>query len=98
MEQNSLDCRVKESICPNCGKQLDAATSCYGAKEKPHSGDFSVCLYCAAILRFGDDLNLCLPKKEELTTIAVEEPIVYGVLIKAQMLVQQFLAKKTQEN
>jgi hypothetical protein len=41
---------------------------------------------------------LCLPKKEELTTIAVEEPIVYGVLIKAQMLVQQFLAKKTQEN
>jgi hypothetical protein len=94
MEQDFPDCRVKESICPNCGKQLDAATNCFGEKERPHTGDFSVCLYCAAILCFGDDLNLCLPKKEELTAIAIEHPMVYGVLIKAQMLVQQFLAKK----
>jgi hypothetical protein len=98
MEQNFSDCRVKESICPNCRKQLDAAINCCGEKEKPHSGDFSICMYCAAILCFGDDLNLCCPEKEELTTIAVEEPMVYGLLIKAQMVIQKILAEKAQKN
>lgn len=49
--------KVPESACPECGKELSAATFPSG-KTAPSPGDFSVCAYCAAVLRFDDTLHL----------------------------------------
>ena len=49
--------KTPESACPSCGKLLDA-TSGADHDEEPEPGDYSVCIYCAATLRFGDDLAL----------------------------------------
>lgn len=42
--------------CPNCGRELDAATNFRGAVPRP--GDLSLCCYCATLLEFGADLHL----------------------------------------
>lgn len=44
-----------ESICPKCGKVLDAATSIEeGAIPSP--GDITICMYCGELLRFDENL------------------------------------------
>jgi len=37
--------------CPSCGKLLDGATG-IDTNNLPAPGDVSVCIYCAAVLRF----------------------------------------------
>jgi len=48
-----------EPKCSNteCGRVLDGFTG-IGDKGKPASGDLTICLYCAEIMVFNDDLNL----------------------------------------
>ena len=51
--------RVPLCHCPHCGEKLDAA-SLFGKQkaDRASPGDFSVCINCAAVLRFRDDLTL----------------------------------------
>jgi hypothetical protein len=39
--------------CPTCGHCLDTHSNVTG-EEAPEPGDFSVCIKCATILRFGE--------------------------------------------
>lgn len=50
--------RLPVSRCPRCRYTMDAATSATRRHATPTPGDYSVCLACAAILRFADDLTL----------------------------------------
>lgn len=45
------------SFCPACGYTLDAASS-FDEAAAPSAGDFSVCIACAAVLRFDRELRL----------------------------------------
>jgi hypothetical protein len=45
------------SSCPRCGYGVDAATAAYG-NVQPKPGDVSICLNCAALMQFNDDLKL----------------------------------------
>jgi hypothetical protein len=47
--------RVPESRCFNCGGILDGASA---AGRPPVPNDYSVCWYCGAVARFGEDLRL----------------------------------------
>lgn len=40
--------------CPSCGAVLDAATAIDGSSKRPKTGDFSVCVYCGAALRWDE--------------------------------------------
>lgn len=44
-------------LCPACGEALDAATNVTGTLQ-PEPGDVTVCIGCAAVLRFSADLKL----------------------------------------
>jgi hypothetical protein len=68
--------------CPCCSRVLDAFTT-VGHKHQPKAGDFSVCAYCGAILRFGpgclmfllatdDDLKLLTPENRKHLELAQE--------------------------
>ena len=48
------DVEPAPSTCPACGATLDAVTNMVG-ERKPQPGDWSVCSYCAAVLRFQDE-------------------------------------------
>ncbi len=46
-----------EPHCPRCGKVVDAATP-LGTASHPRPGDFSICAYCATLLRFTPTLTV----------------------------------------
>jgi hypothetical protein len=53
--------------CPYCGHKLNAAGLPSG-DAAPAPGDYSVCIACAGVLIFGDDLALRKPEPGELPT------------------------------
>lgn len=79
-----------ESKCITCGHVIDAHTAAFEDESlKPEPGDLSVCLYCSAICRFDDNLNLVKLLTNELEAIGKESPEVYGQLIVAQKVVHK---------
>ena len=48
--------RLKPSPCPSCGYEMDAATAAF-EDVRPKPGDVSVCLKCAALLEFAEDMT-----------------------------------------
>jgi hypothetical protein len=65
------DTRTPKCRCPWCGHRLDAAMAADHDKPDaaPKPGDVSVCISCAQILVFADDLTLraSMPGEIELT-------------------------------
>lgn len=53
------------SNCPSCGKLLSGATSLNEEDALPSPGDISVCMDCATILKFDNDLRLVAISNEE---------------------------------
>lgn len=49
---------MPSQFCPRCFKMLDATCSLTDANAAPEPGDFTVCIACAAVLRFGTGLHL----------------------------------------
>jgi len=49
--------RIPGKSCPDCGKVLDA-TSGSDHDNAPRPGDYGVCIYCAGIHQFADDLSI----------------------------------------
>jgi hypothetical protein len=41
-------------VCPSCSAKIDMATPIGGGEAQPKPGDFTICLYCAAMLRVND--------------------------------------------
>jgi hypothetical protein len=50
--------RVSKCQCPQCGKQLDAASSVDGVTAIPKKGDISLCFYCGEILEYDENCVL----------------------------------------
>jgi hypothetical protein len=65
------DTRVPESLCPFCGQRLDSAIAADPANPdaQPDPGDVTICISCAQILVFTDDLTLraSMPGEVEIT-------------------------------
>lgn len=75
------------NLCPHCGYLLDQATAAYG-DHTPSPGDWSICIRCAAILRFDADLKYEAVTEAELAKLAVEDPKGTRMLRKAQRTAQ----------
>lgn len=56
--------RLAPSPCPNCKRQIDAATCPDDDTARPDPGDWTVCFYCAAALVFDDELRLAFAPPE----------------------------------
>lgn len=55
-----LTTRIPLSLCPVCGHTLDSSESLSSPAEAPAAGDWTVCIGCAAILEFDQELRLSL--------------------------------------
>lgn len=63
---------VPKTECPYCGKVNDLASSFKG-KEKPEPGDISICIKCAGILVFDEELRIRRPTDSELINIQTSQ-------------------------
>jgi hypothetical protein len=52
-------------LCPVCSRALDSASNLTG-ERKPTAGDYTICMYCFAVLRFDSDLHLVQVSQDEV--------------------------------
>jgi hypothetical protein len=73
--------RTPRNLCLNCGKEIDAATPTEQAhaRRSPKPGDVALCLDCAHIHIFADDLTLREPTGDEIVVIAGDRDVVRAV-------------------
>jgi hypothetical protein len=65
--------RLKPSRCPFCRHKLDAVTATpWNRNATPVAGDLTVCLECAHVLVFDDDVKPRVPTLIELTQALVD--------------------------
>lgn len=55
---------VPNARCPSCNTELDFAENVDGGGA-PEAGNISVCIQCAAVLVFNDDLSFRVPTDED---------------------------------
>jgi len=65
--------RVPARKCPQCRALLDAVTDPREGKH-PKPGDFSVCIHCACLMVFNDDLTLRESTLKEQMLAFAEQP------------------------
>jgi len=78
----TADFHVPARLCPSCFEQLDGASK-IDSEGAPVPGDVSFCIYCAAMLRFGDDMALVAEDRPE----SLNDP----KLLEMQQQVKTFL-------
>lgn len=81
---------VAPATCPVCKAQHNAATEIdQQKKHAPQLGDWTVCIECAAILRFTADQRLRQPGVHELVTFRGSQPEEFARMMIAIKLIQQ---------
>jgi hypothetical protein len=78
--------------CAHCGYKIDRAANTV-RNEKPHPGDFTICMACAKVLVFNEDLKLRKPSPEE-TERANKNPWITQVRLAISNIVAGKLDKK----
>jgi hypothetical protein len=59
---------------PCCGKQVDSVTSIgEGKRFTPKPGDFTICVYCGAWLRFTADMKERIFEAEDILDLEAEQ-------------------------
>lgn len=59
--------------CPVCHHKLDAASNAGPDDDTPPGpGDFTVCINCASVLVFSDDMTLRRPEAEDMIGLPME--------------------------
>jgi hypothetical protein len=75
--------------CPSCGKHADNASS--EDQKKPGPGDIAVCLFCATMCVFNDDMTLRELRGDEYIALPAEARM---QLIRYRMAAVQAIRKE----
>lgn len=78
-----------ESRCPSCGKQHTAARNALDENHTPEPGDWTVCWYCANVLRFTEDYGTRIPSLEEIAEFRQTDNQAYRTIRAMQAFVEQ---------
>lgn len=65
MAERPPEYSLAADACPACGHRLDSVANLTGCR-RPQEGDYSVCIGCVAVLRFGAGLELSCATDAEL--------------------------------
>lgn len=82
---------VTPNRCPHCEHILEGATG-VTTQNAPKPGDVTLCIYCAAVLVFQDDMRVRLPVEEEANEFASN-----GELMKMQKIVKLAIRRRNVE-
>ena len=64
-----IRCDMEASKCPTCDAKLNGAALTEAAaedKRNPIPGDYTICMYCRQVARFGDNLQLRALTEEDM--------------------------------
>ena len=75
--------------CPSCGTRIDAASSLCEGSPAPVPGDITICIDCAAVMRFDKDLTVRLTSPAELRAL---HPDTQRDLARAQRAIRRVQA------
>lgn len=75
---------LEEDRCPKCGCLINASTGIEDENQMPSKGDISICIECASILEFDENLKLKLCSQETINRL--DEDLL-KVIIKARMYI-----------
>jgi len=71
--------KVIDTKCPHCGKELNSSLNTDSDERPPMPGDASICIDCAGIGVFNDDMQLMLPDRETLEAWKAEPGMWDGI-------------------
>jgi hypothetical protein len=71
--------RTPLNNCMNCGKLIDSGASIDPGERSPQPGDIAICLDCAHIHIYTDDLTIRNPTDDEVVEIAGDPDIIRAV-------------------
>lgn len=84
--------------CPKCGKLLDSTSHIMGPGARlPKPGDFSCCMYCATILRVGENGAPIALDSEGLRELATDPECALQIA-RLQAGVRAFHARQARRN
>lgn len=78
--------------CPGCGANL-SATSSIGSNAMPAPGDFTVCWYCAMMLRYGESHQLRRATTDDLAYLAEKDIDAWQLFARVRDSIRRRLAK-----
>jgi hypothetical protein len=85
--------RIEPHTLPCCGKEIDAVTRFgEGIRNDPSPGDFTVCVYCGAWLRFTVELRARMFEAEDILDLEAEQ---ISMLRKATRLIRSIKDQPT---
>lgn len=73
MNRDRATTRHRTTPCPTCGAMLNASTNAELQETGPVPGDATLCLYCATLLLFDDDLTLRVLTTEEEAALTLDD-------------------------
>lgn len=85
------DARTFPHACPSCGKKLDAASAADGSEKRPSAGDVTLCMYCAAVLRFSPEMRPLLMTAEQLMKFDAQTA---AELARCQAVIRSIIADR----
>lgn len=86
--------KIPPSNCPSCNAFINGASPAKtNDASEPSNGDFTVCIYCAGLAVYNEDLTLRKPSEEEMKIAASNTEI-----IKMKYVVRQVIAMKEAED
>lgn len=74
--------RLPESPCPGCGYVMDAATGINGG-ESPVPGNLTICIKCASVSKYDEELLLVPVTSEEMSEICDTDPEIWNIITQA---------------
>jgi len=82
--------RHTESRCPQCNYKLDASTHIQGEQPgMPEDGDFSLCLNCGQVLRYGPNQLLRKANAVDIDELMRDSAEGWAQIEKAQMFIRK---------
>jgi hypothetical protein len=91
---------VPQGQCPVCQALLDGVTKISTKRvedDNPCEGDFSVCIYCGSMLRFGIGLTLYEVTRQDLKQLLDEDPEVFKLLQRANAAAKQAITDRRRQ-
>ena len=74
--------RVEKEQCPTCGHSINAATDVSDENNAPRPGDFTICLYCQDIFKFGQELQMEPLDEADILQLNLDAVLKYQRAIK----------------
>lgn len=73
------------NLCPFCAAELDGVSNLEGP-QRPHPGDFTICVYCCGVLRFDHDMRLA---PSALTEVPMHSRLDFAKVVTACRLLKE---------